>query len=127
MEEIWLSFVQLLNSLGQFAWAVSSFLITWWVVILWLAWWLCAVNWRKVWPVLASGAWLAVVLTVFLAALSWSRLVAHPRHGFWWYLGATALIACLTLLCGWLQEVFGWTPADVDLEPPPATAHSHHH
>ena len=37
------------------------------------------------------------------------------------------LLAALTLLCGWLQGLLGWTPAEVNLEPPVAVEHGHGH
>ncbi|HEX5273273.1 MAG TPA: hypothetical protein VFW33_22405, partial [Gemmataceae bacterium] len=44
----------------------------------WVAWWLWAVNWVRAWEWLGRGAWVAVVLLVFLAGLVWSRI--GPRE-----------------------------------------------
>ena len=105
------------------------------LLIVWVLWWLLAVNWNKVWPVLARGAWAPVVLLVFTSALVWSKLApskgtlfgAGTLPNFWWQLGDVCLLAALTLFCGWLQGVFGWAPAEVSLEPPvPAHDHSYH-
>jgi hypothetical protein len=48
---------------------------------------------------------------------------------FWWQLGAVGLIAGSALFCGWLQGYFGWTPAEMELEPAVHAAeagHGHH-
>ena len=71
---------------------------------------------------------------VLLAALVQSRMSPTqgsllgiiPVSNFWWHLGAVSLLAAATLLCGWLQGVFGWTPADVEIETPaPQQDHGH--
>jgi hypothetical protein len=108
----------------------------WLLVIAWLAWWLWGVSWKNVWPVLAEGAWLPALLILVVAALVWSEIapsecaclgfVTVPN--FWWQLGGVGLLAAATLLCGWLQGVFGWTPDEVSLEPPvDATVEGHEH
>ncbi len=94
---------------------------------LWCAWWLWAVNWPRAWPVLARGGWAPVLLLMAMAALVWSRLspgefLTLPNGA--WQLGGVCALTALALFCGWLQGVLGWTPHDVDLEPPPAP---HHH
>ena len=40
----------------------------------WCAWWLCAVNWRKAWPMLAEGGWVPAVLLVVMAGASWAAV-----------------------------------------------------
>jgi hypothetical protein len=102
---------------------------------LWCAWWLCGVNWRKTWPVLAQGAWAPVLLLILMAAIVWSRiapgdcncLVFVTIPNFWWQLGSIAALTATALFCGWLQGRLGWEPAEIDLEPPPATDHGHAH
>lgn len=104
-------------------------------LIAWLAWWLAAVNWRRLWPVLAQGAWLPLVLMLFLAALVWSRIRPTeyllfgtlPVANYWWQLFVIGLLTGLAFLCGWLQGVLGWTPAEVEVEPPPAGGHAEAH
>jgi hypothetical protein len=104
----------------------------WWTLVLellllggWIAWWLCAVNWVKAWDWLARGAWVAVLLLVFLGALVWSRIEVDEFDlgftrvpNFWWQFVGTALLACLALFCGWLQGILGWMPADIPIYPP---------
>ncbi len=117
----------LLRLLGE----LGGFLFAWSLLIAWIAWWLLAANWKKVWPVLAQGGWAPVVLLMVIAALVWSR-IAPTTHlpNFWWQLGGVSLLAAVALLCGWFQGVFGWTPADIDLAPPQpgqVPTHGHEH
>jgi hypothetical protein len=98
--------------------------MVWALLIAWVAWWLWAVNWVKAWAWLARGAWVAVVLLVIVGALVWSQIGAHDLSlgftrvpNFWWQLVATSLLAGIALLCGWLQGVAGWMPADVPIYP----------
>ncbi len=98
------------------------------LILLWIVLWLVAVNWKKLWPVLGKGAWFPLLLLGNLAALVWSRIL--PSTGpmglpnFWWQLGAVFGLLLIALVCGWLQGLFHWAPADIDLNPP---AHSHGH
>jgi hypothetical protein len=94
---------------------------------LWVAWWLGAVNWTKMWPVLARGAWAPVLLLMAMATAVWSRLapgdctclgfVRVPN--FWWQLGGVSTLASTALLCGWIQGRLGWAPPEMSVEPPP--------
>ncbi len=101
---------------------------------LWCTWWLFGVNWSKAWPVLAEGGWVPALLLSIVASIAWSMIDARTCNclGFmtlpngWWQLGTLATLVALALTCGWLQGYFGWTPAEISLEPP-ATAHDHHH
>ncbi|MBV9123950.1 MAG: hypothetical protein JO112_11380 [Planctomycetes bacterium] len=137
MTDLWPTVVQLFRDLGILLWALLSFLLHWVLVIAWLAWWLWGVNWKKVWPLLASGGWVAGVLLMVLSALVWSQMVPGEWNcfglflvaNFWWQLGVVCLVTGATLLCGWLQGVFRWTPAEIPLEAPvpaPAAGHDHH-
>ena len=101
---------------------------------LWCAWWLWCVNWKDVWPVLARGAWLVVVLLVLSSALAWSAIfpstcncIGVPLPNFWWQLGYVAMLVAVALFCGWLQGVFRWTPSEISLDPPAPSEHAAHH
>src|SRR5262245_60655101 len=104
------------------------------LLIVWVLWWLLAINWNRLWPVLARGAWAPVVLMALTSALAWSQIA--PSNGtlfglgtfpnFWWQLGDVCLLLGLALFCGWLQGVFGWSPAEISLEPP-TSDHGHGH
>jgi hypothetical protein len=107
----------------------------WLLLIPWVAWWLWGVNRKQTWAVLAQGAWLPVLLLMIVSALVWAEIrpsectclgfVTVPN--FWWQLGGVSLLVAVTLLCGWLQGVYGWTPAEISLEPPEAPAMEHEH
>jgi hypothetical protein len=126
---------QLVVALGTVTVGLLTLALRWSLLIVWIAWWLCGVNWHKAWPVLARGAWVPVVLLLLLTALVWSRLAPDSCtclgvaiSNFWWQLGAVGLLAAVALFCGWLQGVFGWTPTEIDLEPPvTGDMHGHGH
>ncbi len=93
-------------------------------LLAWAAWWLWGVNWSRVWPVLARGGWLAVVLVVLLGSLAWSQVFPRePALGwvrlpnFWWQLGVAVVLTLATLWLGWLQGILGWAPGDPLPEP----------
>jgi hypothetical protein len=133
-------FVNILSSLatvlGDLALWIGRFALAHLLIILWIAWWLWAVNWTRAWRVLAQGAWVGVVLVMIVAALVWSQMAPADCKcldfltvpNFWWQLGELALLAAVALFCGWLQGLLGWTPAEIDLEPPVTAApvHGHH-
>jgi hypothetical protein len=127
----------LLYALVDVLWSFGVLLYVLLPVGLWCVWWLCAVDWKRLWPVLARGAWAPLVLLMVVAALGWSRIdpgrfdrlpfLTIPP--FWWHLGAVALLTALALFCGYLQGVLRCAPAEVPIEPPAAhaagTAHPH--
>lgn len=132
MSELAQTLTQLVVVLGRLIADLFWLALAHWVLLVWVAWWLGGVNWQKLWPVLARGAWAPVALLGFIAALVWSRiepstydllgLVTLPN--FWYQLTAVGLLVALTLFCGWLQGMFGWTPPEIQLEP--ATVHHAH-
>jgi hypothetical protein len=100
---------------------------------LWCAWWLWCVDWKKLWPVLARGAWAPAVLMVLMAGMVWNQLdpvdLAWPGYylpALVWHMGAAVLLAAIALTCGWLQGVFHWTPPEFPVHPAPV-AHGHDH
>jgi hypothetical protein len=105
------------------------------LVLVGLVWCLWGINWRKAWPVLAQGAWLPLAFLAFTVALVWSQIA--PSQGnflglvnvpnFWWQLGNVLLFLALFLLCGCVQTMYGWAPAEIDLEPPAQSEHGHGH
>jgi hypothetical protein len=107
-------------------------------LIIWCVWFLWGVNWKKAWPVLAGGAWVPVVLLMAIATLAWSRLQPEPYSflglvtlpNVWWQLISVSALVALALFCGFVQGYFGWTPQEIDLEPPAAAeghgGHAHH-
>lgn len=107
--------------------------LQWSLLITWFAWWLWGVDWNKAWPALARGAWAPVVLLMIVSALVWSRIapgqcncLGFPVDNFWWQLGGVSLLVAVTLLCGWVQGIFHWAPAEISLDPPAHADHGHH-
>jgi hypothetical protein len=142
VSELWQAIEQVFVVLGRQLGDLQPYALGTVLVIGWFALWLWAVNWKKVWPVLAQGAWAPVVLAMLTAALVWAELhsaqrpepsqsactcLGFPVANFWWQLGAVGLLVALTLFCGWLQGVFGWAPAEVELEPAAGEEHGHGH
>ena len=131
--ELWHTLGELVAVLGQLFVQLFALGAHWVLLILWVAWWLFAVNWHKAWPVLRSGGWAPLVLLIVIVALTWSRLQPVSRAflgaftipNFWWQLVYVAMLAVSALFCGWLQGVFHWAPAVVSLEPP-APGHGDH-
>lgn len=114
--------------------STSPFLLALLLPGVWCVWWLWGVNWIKLWPALAKGAWLPVLLLALIAAVVWAELQPSQCNclGFitlpngWWQTGTIAMFVALALFCGWVQGYFGWMPAEISLEPPPP-AHDHGH
>lgn len=104
---------------------------------LWCVWWLFGVNWQKLWPILALGAWVPVVLLMIVCTLAWAE--ADPTEcgclgvtipAGLWHLGGVCALVAIALFCGWLQGVWGLTPPEIPIEPPAgahAGEHNHHH
>jgi hypothetical protein len=107
-----------------------------WVIpaLLWVVFWVWAVDWRKLWPLLGQGGWAPLVLLMVAVALAWSQLdpstsvrLGFPVPNFWWQLAVVAFLVATALFCGWLQGSFGWAPPEVELEPPGAPGQHHAH
>jgi hypothetical protein len=133
LEQFFYHLGQVFVLLGQGLGELSAAFPLWPLVLVWIAWWLGAVNWKKVWPVLAHGGWAPTALLVVIVALAWSRLAPAtwdlgPRQvpNFWWQFVAVSLGAATALFCGWLQGVIGTHPLEVNLDPP-AAGHGHEH
>jgi hypothetical protein len=104
------------------------------LLVIWVAWCLFAIDWRKLWPRLAEGGWAPLVLLTLMIAGVWSWMapgtcncLGIPVPTFWWHVLATALIVGLGLFCGWLQMLMHWHPTEVELHPAPAHGHDHGH
>jgi hypothetical protein len=102
--------------------------LSWSLVIVWLAWCLVGINWKKAWVVLAQGGWAPLVLVMVLIALAWSQMTPAAPD-FWWKLLVVGLVVAASFFCGWVQGYFHWEPAEISLEPPvhPTDAHGELH
>ena len=126
---------QLLVDLGTLAYELFTLGWHYILFILLIVWSLWGVNWSRAWAALRQGAWAPLILLMVVTALVWSRIsptscdclqiVTIPN--FWWQLGYVAMLVAIIFFCGWLQAVFHWAPAEVDLNPPAAHGHDHAH
>jgi hypothetical protein len=139
VDEFWLILGQMLAACGSLLVLIAKLLTLvaakWALLLVLIAWCLWGVNWGKIWPVLAAGAWLPLALLAIIGALAWSQIA--PGEGnflgltnvpnFWWQLGDVALILLVALLCGYVQQAYDLTPAEIDLEPAAAPTYGHGH
>jgi hypothetical protein len=121
-------FQQLLMILSKMFEKLVQDSLSWSLLIVWLAWCLFGVNWKKTWAVLAQGAWAPLLLAIVLAAMAWSQMTPAAPH-FWWKLGGVSLVVATSFFCGWVQSYFGWQPVEINLEPinPTSNAQGHEH
>jgi len=127
-ETLW----RIAGNLGELTAEVWQLGTNWALILLWIAWWLAAVNWKKLWPFLGKGAWAPLLLLCVLAALVWSRIVPGGcpcgLPNFWWQLTAMVGLVLLAFVCGWLQGLLHWAPAEINLNPPAhGRGHGHGH
>jgi hypothetical protein len=103
------------------------------LLVVWCLW---AVDWRKLWPVLAAGGWVPLVLIGLMAAVVWALVWPYnvivlgilPVPNGLWQVGAVAVLLGVALFCGWLQTRGGWAPPEITFDPPaPSPAADHHH
>src|SRR5262245_31024827 len=98
--ELFDTLVQLFQVLGKLLRELLGLALQWALLLFWMAWWLWAANWRRIWPVLAQGAWVPLVLILVVGALVWSQILPGDCNclgfvtvaNFWWQLGAVGLL-----------------------------------
>ena len=111
---------QLINNLGVFlraGWDVLTsalvLVVPWTPLIAWVAFWLLAVNWEKLYPVLAKGGAICVLLIGLTMILVWG-LIAPPPDGVHHFLGLkpsnfvgktiyVTMLLTIMALCGSVQ------------------------
>lgn len=97
-------------------WAVlaqlGGVIIPWLPLVAWCAFWLFAVNWRKMHVTLARGGWVPVILIGLVAILIWGLIAPPPggMHDFGQpvtnYVGKAVYVTglfCIMLICGSVQ------------------------
>ena len=60
--------------------SLLALIVPWTPLIAWVAFWLLAVNWEKLYPVLAKGGAIGVLLIGLMMVLVWG-LIAPPEGG----------------------------------------------
>ncbi len=80
--------MQLFEALGDLIIALKDVVVElatiiapWWPLIAWIAFWMLAVNWRKLYPVISSGGWIGLLLLWFTMILVWG-VVDPKNHDF---------------------------------------------
>jgi hypothetical protein len=109
------------------------------LVLLLAIWCVAAVDWRRLWPVLAAGGWAPLVLIGIMvgavALMIWPKSIELTPGWMipigMWQFGGAGLLVCLVLFCGWVQTRIGYAPPVIDLDEPSHAAgghddHGHH-
>jgi len=81
MDQLFDSLQHLLVSGWEVVIAVLVLVVPWTPLIAWVGFWLLAVNWEKLYPVLAKGGVIGVLLIGLMMILVWG-LIAPPTEGF---------------------------------------------
>ncbi len=115
MPDLGHTFWELIVVLGKLVVQLLALALSSSLLIVWIAWWLWGVNWKKAWPTLATGGWAPLVLLALIAAAVWSRLSPSETLNFWTQLASVSALIGVAFFCGWLQGVFGWTPPEINL------------
>ena len=136
---VWDQFSALVLALAGLIVALIQALLPWTPLLAWIAFWLLAVNWRKLYPILMRGGLVGVILTALMTILVWSSL-AEPEGGFHYLLGLKVNniygklvyvtgLAVIAALCGTVQ-LSGSCDAFSRFEessPPEENLHPAHH
>lgn len=77
MEAVFSSLLQLVAALWQLTLALVFLVAPWTPLLAYVGFWLYAVDWLKLRPVIARGGWIAVLLIAVMTTLIWG-LVAPP-------------------------------------------------
>ncbi len=76
LQSIW----NVVVAVAQLLVELVQFIAPWTPLLAWIAFWLLAVNWRVLTPIIAKGGWVGVLLTMFMTILVWG-LIAEPVDG----------------------------------------------
>ena len=135
--ELLTSLQTVLEALLSFLVQVAQTLLPWAPLFAWIAFWLLAVNWLQLWPVLFQrGGWIGVALIFATVVLVWS-VIAPPPDGVHHILGLnvsnmtgklayTTVLTLIAFLCGTAQ-INGVCKSCINFdEPALAEEHAHH-
>lgn len=129
---------QLLLVLWQIVISLGALIVPWIPLLAWIGFWLFAVNWSKLYPILRSGGYIALILVALVMILVWGS-IAPPDSGSHYLLGLTlsnfagktvyvTSLFCIMLLCGSVQ-LAGCCQSCMTFQEPeetPPTSHAHH-
>ena len=113
MEQLTKSLLKLLSASWEVVIQLLAVVVPWTPLVAWVAFWLLAVNWQKLYPILAKGGAIGVVLIGLMMILVWG-LIAPPSDGVHHLLGLKAtnfagkaiyvtMLMSIMLLCGSVQ------------------------
>lgn len=113
MEALLDSLLQLITAAWDLVIVIVSLAVPFLPLIAWIAFWLLAVNWVKLFPILARGGWTGLVFTALMMILIWGN-IAPPESGHHHLFGLTVDnffgktiyvtgLFCIMLLCGVVQ------------------------
>lgn len=114
MSELFTNLGDLITAVWGVASSILFLLLPWIALAAWVLYWLCAVNWKKLYPVLIPQfGWIGVVLLGFVTVLVWAT-IAPPETGFHYILGLklsnlvgktvyVVILFCIAGLCGAVQ------------------------
>ncbi len=88
MNQLLISLFDLFQALWLVLVALLTILAPWTPLIAWLAFCLFAINWVRVWPDIARGGWIGLVLIGLVAAVVWA-VIAPPAGGSHFFFGLT--------------------------------------
>ena len=134
MEQLIFNLQNLLASVWGVLISVFVLVLPWMPLIAWIAFWLLAVNWGKLYPVLAKGGMVGVILIGLMWILVWG-LIAPPPGGTHFiaglklanFVGKTVYVTSLVsimLLCGSVQ-LSGACGSLIDFKDEPIDDHGH--
>ncbi len=137
--------MQFLESLGQFLRAGVDVIVSFFglfephaglyiALILWIAFWVGAVNWVRLRKILLEGGWTGLVLIAGLAILVWGCIAppAGDTHSILGlelsnFVGKTVYVTgliCIMFICGSIQ--LAGNPPREEAPVPPASSHPLH-
>lgn len=113
MEALFDQLVQLFVTLWSLLVVIGTLVVPWIPLAAWIVFWMFCVNWEKLWPVLARGGLVGVLLIGVVMVFVWGT-IAPPAQGYHSLLGLTlsnfvgktvyvTALLCIMLLCGALQ------------------------
>lgn len=82
METLLEAFGSLFASLWLLAVTLWHLLLPWALIVIWVLWWLLAVDWRALVPTLKQGAWVAIALLGAAVVLVWGCLQPDAQSVF---------------------------------------------
>lgn len=111
--DLLVSFWNVIVAVAVLIWTLIQTITPWTPLIAWVAFWLLAVNWQKLYPILMKGGWIGVALIAMLAVLIWSSISIPPGGMHHLYglhvsniVGKTVYVSSLlviAILCGSVQ------------------------